>query len=201
MTGRWTGWLLCAALAAPLPVAGQAANERAEAERAIEAARVGGTILVCRHARTDSFREREPVDYDDPATQRRLSPEGEEQSRALARALAARGVRITDVVASPMDRAVRTARLMAGPPRIDPIWHTNDGKYEGPGRDRRLEALTGPVPDGNRLVVSHITTMKSVIPEVEGRVAEGDCAVVRPHPDGHRFVGVVPWRAWSRPAP
>ena len=47
-----------------------------EADAAIEAARSGGTIILCRHAITGPFREREPVDYDDPSTQRRLDSRG-----------------------------------------------------------------------------------------------------------------------------
>lgn len=165
--------------------------------QAIEAARTGNVILLCRHAATTSFRETEPLDYDDPSTQRRLSRAGREQSTTLGRALAAAGVRVVDVVASPVDRAVRTAELVAGPPRIDSIWHTNDGDYRGIARTHRLEALRRPVPDGVRLIVSHIGTMGSVVPQVRGRVGEGDCAVVRPGPDSHRLIGIVPDTAWT----
>jgi outer membrane protein TolC len=47
-----------------------AAQQPEEAARAIAAARAGGAVIVCRHAITAPTREVEPVDYDDPSTQR-----------------------------------------------------------------------------------------------------------------------------------
>jgi phosphohistidine phosphatase SixA len=168
--------------------------------RAVAAARAGGTSIVCRHARTDATREVEPVDYDDPSTQRRLSAEGERQSRSLGRSLRALGVEIDEAVASPMQRARRTAELVLGrPAMIDSAWHTNGGSYGGAPRDRRARLLSTPIPRANRLVVSHIGTMASVLPDVEGSVREGDCVVVRPTTTGYDVLGIVPWDAWRRP--
>jgi hypothetical protein len=54
----------------------------------IAAARNGGLVFVCRHAITDeSFNELVPVDYADSLTQRRLSMEGERQSRDIGTAV------------------------------------------------------------------------------------------------------------------
>lgn len=186
-------------LAALIWYAAGASAQDSGAARAIRAAEEGGTIIVCRHAITDSFSEREPVDYDDPSTQRRLDERGEAQSRSLGRAIVARHIRIDDLIASPMDRARRTAELMFDrPPRIDSIWHTNGSDYGGPARERRLDFLATPVSDGNVLVVSHIGTMESVLRDMPGSVGEGDCVVVRPLGDGHEVVGVVRAEAWRR---
>lgn len=179
------------------------ASAQEVAEPAIAAARGGGTVIVCRHAMTRSMREVEPVDYDDPATQRLLSREGERQSAAMGRALRALDVAVAELVASPMRRAVRTAELMLeGPPVIDSIWHTNGGSYSGAARAARARVLSTPVPSGNRLIVSHIGTMSSVLPDARGKVDEGDCVVVRPDGSGEAFdaIGVVPWKAWLRAA-
>jgi phosphohistidine phosphatase SixA len=168
---------------------------------AIAAARAGGTIILCRHGITGSFREREPVDYDDPTTQRQLDRRGEEQSRRIGAALRRLGVEVIELVASPMHRAYRTAELMFDQPvRIDSIWHTNGSDYRGPARDARLRFLARPVSAGNVLIISHIGTMSSVVPEVEGAVGEGDCVVVRPARGGHDVVGIVDWRAWIEAA-
>lgn len=174
---------------------------------AIEAARAGGAVILCRHAATGSFREREPVDYDDPSTQRRLSEQGRRQSRALGRALRTLGVQLEEVIASPMQRALTTARLIvdgAAPVTVDSVWHTNDGNYGGSHRERRAAALRRAVSTGSRLIVSHIGTMRSVVPDGVGRIGEGDCVVVRPAPgvsrDGYDVIGVVTPREWARAA-
>ena len=195
--------VLVACMAGATPLAGSAqdspAGSRSAADSAIIAARAGGTILLCRHARTMRFQEREPIDYGDVASQRRLSDDGRLQARVLRRGLRDSGVEIGDIVASPMDRAIETAVFMAGTPTVDSIWHTNDGDYSGPARHRRLQALTDSVAHGNRLIVSHISTMGSVVPQVTGQVGEGDCAVLRPLPSGHSFIGIVPDSAWRAP--
>lgn len=183
-----------AALASPLSA------QTAAVRQAIDAVRAGGVVVVCRHAITGSFREREPVDYGDPSTQRRLSPEGERQAEATGRALRALGVEAGEVLASPMDRARRTAELMFGRAvAVDSAWHTNGGAYDGPARERRLELLATPVAGGVRFVVSHIGTMRSVLPGSRS-VEEGDCVVVRPGAGAFEEVGVVPWRAWLEAA-
>jgi phosphohistidine phosphatase SixA len=176
---------------------GATAQERTAAA-AIEAARNGAVTIVCRHAITDpSHNETEPVDYGNPATQRRLSAEGERQSEALGRAFQSLGIPVSQVVASPMQRARRTAELMFGQVSIDSIWHTNGSNYGGPPLEERRLVLSSPVQGGNRIIISHIGTIASVMPSVEGDLKEGDCVVVRPGTAGFDIVGIVPWRAWA----
>jgi phosphohistidine phosphatase SixA len=178
-------------------IATGAAAQDGSTSAAIEAARNGGITIVCRHAITDpSHNEREPVDYRNPATQRRLSAEGERQSEAMGHALQALGIPIGEVVASPMQRARRMAELMFGRVSIDSIWHTNGSKYGGPPLEQRRRVLSTPVSGGNRIIISHIGTIASVLPSVEGDLREGDCVVVRPREASFELVGIVPWRAW-----
>ena len=188
-----------AAVTAHGPLSGQAAADGpAAAAHVIRSVREGGVIVVCRHAITGSFREREPVDYDDPTTQRRLSTEGERQAEAMGEALRALDVDLAEVRASPMARARRTAELMVGPGvavAVDSAWHTNGGAYDGPARERRRALLATPVARGVRLVVSHIGTMRSVLGAAD-RVEEGDCVVVRPGDGDFEELGVVRWSAW-----
>lgn len=197
-------WIL---LLDPQPLLSQANQQRAEVAAAIEAARAGGTVILCRHAATDSFREREPVDYDEPSTQRRLSEQGRRQSRDLGRVLRTLGVHFEEVIGSPMERALATARLIVNgvaPVRVDSVWHTNDGNYGGPRRERRAVALRNAVSNGSRLIVSHIGTMETVLPDGLGQVREGDCVVVQPAPgtapDGYDVIGVVAPQDWARVA-
>lgn len=199
---RWVGARGCAVrgglFAAALASAGLDPLFAQDAtDRAVEAVRAGGVTLLCRHAATDSFNEREPVDYADPSTQRRLSPEGLAQSDSMGAVLRRLGIRLGEVVSSPMDRAIGTAeRIAPGHElRIDEAWHTNGSDYGGPPRNRRQRQLAEVVV-GVRLVVSHIGTMSSVVPEVRDGVGEGDCAVVRGNGENHDYIGIIPWARW-----
>ena len=168
-----------------------------EGDSPMSAAVAGDATLLCRHAATTGFREVEPVDYDDPESQRRLSGEGEDQARAMGRAMARRGVRFSEVIASPMERAFRTAELMAGRrAMIQPIWHTNGGSYRGEPLRARREALARSPGAGTRLIVSHIGTIASTVPEARGQMEEGDCAVLEGGADQARLLGFVSWERW-----
>ena len=164
----------------------------------IEAAQRGGVVIACRHAITESADEDEAtLRYDDPSTQRRLSAEGERQAESLGKAFRDLGIPVGEVIASPMQRTRRTAELAFGSAELDSSWHTRGDYYGGPKRDRRLEMLGRRVDRGNRVIISHIGTMYSVLPSIHGELEEGDCVVVRPR-GASRFdiVEVVPWRSW-----
>jgi phosphohistidine phosphatase SixA len=168
----------------------------------IEAARRGGVVIACRHSITGSQDENEmTLRYDDPSTQRRLSAAGERQATALGEAFRALRIPVTEVIVSPMQRTRLTGELAFGRVQLDSSWHTRGEDFSGPKMDRRLETLGRLVEEGNRVIVSHIGTMYSVLPTVRGELEEGDCVVVRPR-GGNSFdiVEVVPWRAWQRAA-
>jgi phosphohistidine phosphatase SixA len=139
----------------------------------------GGLIVACRHAITSHAQEdRQPVNFDDPSTQRILSPEGEAQAADLGKRFASLKIPFSAVLASPFQRTKRSAELMAGKVQIDDALSSMTK-----GKDAELNAvMTGPVAaGGNRLLVTHqgliyrtFTTLK------HGSIAEGDCLVVRP---------------------
>jgi len=191
--------LLVAGAAGTVPTLGA---QESNGTRGIEAARRGGVVIACRHGITDSADENEAtLRYDDPATQRRLSAEGERQARRMGEAFRSLQIPVAEVIASPMQRARLTAELMFGRAQLDSAWHTRGEYYGGWKRDARLAHLGQPVQNGNRVIVSHIGTMYSVVPSIRGRLDEGDCAVIRPL-GGTAFevVDVVPWREWERAA-
>jgi phosphohistidine phosphatase SixA len=155
----------------------------------IEEARRGGVVIACRHAITESADEDEAtLRYDDPSTQRRLSAEGERQAESLGKAFRDLGIAVSEVIASPMQRTRRTAELAFGSAELDSSWHTRGNYYGGPKRDRRLEMLGRRVDRSNRVIISHIETMYSVLPSIRGELEEGDCVVVRPR-------GSTSWRS------
>jgi phosphohistidine phosphatase SixA len=188
--------VLTAATAAPV------SGQRTKGALGIDAAQRGGVIIACRHAITESAQEDEmTLRYDDPSTQRRLSARGERQAEALGRAFRALNIPVVEVIASPMQRAKRTAELAFGRVQLDSVWHTRGDDYGGPKRQRRLEVLGQPVQRGNRVIVSHIGTMYSVLPSIRGELDEGDCVVIRPRgAEKYDVVEVVPWRMWLQSA-
>ena len=165
---------------------------------AIDAARKGGVVIACRHGITN---QSDPEDettllYDEPSTQRRLSAAGERQGQEVGLAMRELGIRFAEVIASPMQRARRTAELMGGEVSLDSLWHTRGDNYE-PKRAARRALMSQPVSNGNRLIVSHVGTLTSVL-QFRGSMAEGDCAVVRPLGDRYAMIALVPWAAWSK---
>ena len=168
----------------------------------IEAARRGGVVIACRHGITESADEDEKtLSYEDPSTQRRLSTEGERQAADLGKAFRVLRIPVAEVIASPMQRARRTAELAFGQVRLDSTWHTRGDDYGGPKRRLRSEMLGRPVESGTRVIISHIGTMYSVLPTIRGELSEGDCVVVQPL-GGVRYevIEVVPWRSWLEAA-
>lgn len=183
-------------LVAALPSATWA-QQQLETSAAIEAARRGGVVIACRHGITDQRQgENETtLRYDDPTTQRRLTADGERHASAVGEALHALGVRATEVIASPMERAWRTAELMFGSATRDSTWHTRGDTPSDAQVAARRRALATPISGGNRAIVSHVVTLQSVL-ATRGSLQEGDCIVARPTGTGHEVIGQVPWRAW-----
>jgi phosphohistidine phosphatase SixA len=186
-------------------VAALAANLEAQQPKGalgIEAARRGRVVVACRHGITESADEDEKtLSYDDPSTQRRLSAEGERQAADLGKAFHVLRIPVTEVIASPMQRARRTGELAFGQVQLDSTWHTRGDDYGGPKRRLRSEMLGRRVERGTRVIISHIGTMYSVLPSIRGELGEGDCVVVQPL-GGVRYevIEVVPWRSWLRTA-
>jgi phosphohistidine phosphatase SixA len=177
-------------------------NQEPAGARGIEATRRGGVVVVCRHGITDPAEEDEQtLRYDDPATQRRLSAAGERQAGDMGTAFRALRIRAVQLIASPMQRATRTAELAFGQVQRDSAWHTRGEYYGGWKHDRRAQALGDPVTGGVRVIVSHAGTMYSMLPSLRGALQVGDCVVVRPQgASRYEVIEVVPWRSWGEAA-
>ena len=135
-----------------------------------------------------------PVNFDDPSTQRVLSPEGEAQATALGKSLSSLKIPFNAVLASPYQRTRRSAELMAGAVQIDDALSSSSK-----GKDAELKALmTGTVPaGGNRLLVTHQGLLYRSFPSVKhGSVAEGDCLVVRPAASGAEVLAMLKPTDW-----
>jgi phosphohistidine phosphatase SixA len=174
--------------------AGRAAPE---ADRALAAQlREGGLVLVFRHAVTETATD-EQESLRSCALQRNLSAEGRAQARAIGRDLRALGLRVGDVLTSPLCRARDTARLMFGRAEIerDLVSPGVTGTIEDD--DRRARALrrlaqTPPRSGTSIALVTHTGNIGAALGEAT--VAEGELLV---YGEGAELVGRVPPELWQ----
>src|SRR2546428_2386556 len=77
--------------------------------------RAGGHVIVIRHGATHADQaDTDPLNLDNVAKQRQLNDKGRADARALGDVLRKAGVPIGKVYSSRVNRAVETARLIAG---------------------------------------------------------------------------------------
>ena len=125
--------------------------------------------------------EAEPHDAR-PDPERRLTPRGEEQSRAAGRALAALGLTFQVVLTSPLVRALDTARLaceeLGGEPVVD------ERLAYGFDVDDALALAAAAGEDKRVLFVGHNPDFEQVVGELTGTTSDlkkGGVAAVRLH--------------------
>lgn len=155
----------------------------------IEQMRMGGLVLVIRHERTE-VPSRED-DYTRPASdcaaQRNLSVAGGAGAQETGVALRALAVRVGSVIASPMCRAMETARFMFGEYGIDSrLIHPNPDVPGGRDVNRAGEELVEilrALPEGaeNTAIVTH---GGNIVRATGLRLAEGEIGIVRVGADG-----------------
>ncbi len=109
--------------------------------------------------------EAEPHDTR-PDDERRLTPRGEEQSRAAGRALAALGLTFQRVLTSPKVRAVETARLACEALMVEPELHEPLAGGFG-GRDA-MALLRESGEDERLLLVGHNPDLPQVVADLTG---------------------------------
>ena len=189
-------WLTLAPVMFAQAPPGSAPAQPSLAPALLDELRQGGLVVACRHAITSHAQEdRMPVNFDDPSTQRVLSPEGEAQATALGKSLSSLKIPFNAVLASPYQRTRRSAELMTGAVQIDDALSSSSK-----GKDAELKALmTGTVPaGGNRLLVTHQGLLYRSFPSVKhGSVAEGDCLVVRPAASGAEVLAMLKPTDWK----
>lgn len=123
--------------------------------------------------------EAEPHDAR-PDPERRLTPRGEEQSRAAGRALAALELRFQLAVTSPRVRARDTLRLACESLGCEPVVHKPLSK--GFDADAALELARAAGADRRVLLVGHNPDFEHVVHELTGarvHLKKGGVAAVR----------------------
>jgi phosphohistidine phosphatase SixA len=163
--------------------------------------RSGGVILYMRHALSDPEQKDGPKgNFEDCGWQRNLTDKGRSQAREIGDALAALKLPIETVIASPMCRAMETARLAFGgaTPELDLqrfIRRPDDTIDVSP-----ITQFFARAPSPGRIIaiVGHEHPALGFQPMLR----EGETVVIRPKAGGFEVIGRIPsdqWRKWAKP--
>lgn len=166
---------------------GQRLDIQLDKQALIHALQQGGYVLYLRHAITDRSRiDADRINLHNCATQRNLSAEGQQQARAIGKAIQTLDIPIAEVFTSPYCRCIDTARLAFGKFTVlaDLVWTLGQPEAETRRLAEALRKLLGTSPPAgtNTVVVSHTANLKEAVgiwPEPEGAVY-----IFQPREDG-----------------
>lgn len=179
-------------------------------EAAIEALKSGGYVVYVRHGETDSNKDSDLERLENCATQRNLTPRGEEQSRQMGAAIRRLAIPVTSVAASPFCRTRNTAEQAFGSAPLETAL-----TYYGSMPAARLQATHDFVrrqfatmaPAGsNVFLIGHgppfdVATQRIQRPQMRDRVylREGDAALVKADGQGgYSLAGHISVKSWSQ---
>lgn len=197
--GKATATVAAVDTATPAVVA-EAASPRPvgrEGAALVQVLREGGHVIVFRHAATDFGQ----IDADGPAlqncaVQRNLSEAGRADARAIGGALAALGIPVGPVLASPYCRTRETAELAFGRVEV-----AGDLLSDAMRRGAVLRDLVGKQPPAgeNTVLITHQGNLIDAMgPDLQTMV-EGEAVVVRPLANGEfRLVARLKPDDWRR---
>jgi len=161
----------------------------------------GGLVLYFRHERTELERTQDdrPLDIENCAKQRVLSPAGYVSAQNIGEALRLLGVPIGPVLSSPLCRSVDTAKAAFGRAVIDARLLGGDPDRRRTGddhwRDVRRVMTEHRAPRGNLVLVSHYVHTPL---QVGLNLAEGDAAVFGWSTDGQLvLLGTIGAQRWG----
>jgi len=154
--------------------------------------RQGGYVIVIRHGATNRDQaDTDPLNLDNVAKQRQLSPQGIETAKQVGAAFKKLGIPIDWVYTSRFNRAVETGRLIAGGPVTATLDLAEGGLVVTPiENDRRAAALkkmaaTPPEPGRNTIIVTHKPNIVDAFGKDWLDVKEGEATVFKPDGAGH----------------
>lgn len=207
-TAALAAWIAVAGLAGGVAAQGTAQGtvqgpaEVLATAATLAAVRAGGFVLYLRHGETDNSRpDRVPtVDLADCATQRPLNEEGRRTAAVVGAAMAAAGIPIAEIHASPMCR-VRDTADAAFPGRTvvydENLVYTSNltESQKAPILARTRALLSTPVAGGtNRLVIAHGPNLMDLMGQFP---KEGTLTLFRPRGDGRfDYVASIPADLW-----
>jgi broad specificity phosphatase PhoE len=177
----------------------------ATVDEVLTALRGGGHVILVRHGATHPDQaDTHPLHLDNVGRQRHLTDKGRAQARALGAALRAAGVSIDGTYSSKFQRAVETARLIAGKEPQTLLDITEGGLVVSPNENARraqaLRALIGkpPAPGTNTLIVSHKPNIMDALGKDWFEIREGEASIFRAAGAGtYALVGRVLIDEWA----
>ncbi|WP_211875909.1 histidine phosphatase family protein [Plastoroseomonas arctica] len=169
----------------------------------IAALRAGGLNIYLRHAITDRS-QADRGRLGDRAGQRNLSAAGIAQAEALGAAWRRLRLPLGSVLASPVFRALDTARLAFGADavRVEPFLTADDYTPDAGQFSRNIEQtrwhLAATPAAGNDVLVGHIVPLQMILHRAlsQAEYPEGCLAVFSP---GSGFLGFMPAEALISP--
>jgi phosphohistidine phosphatase SixA/plastocyanin len=168
----------------------------------------GGYVVVFRHAPTNRDQaDTDPLNYDDAAHQRLLSPKGREIAKQVGDAFRTLGIPIGTVYTSKYNRAVETGKLIGGGDVSMTIDVTEGGLVATPiENDRRTAALkqmaaTAPGAGKNTVIVTHKPNLVDAFGEAWLSSKDADASVFKPDGSGElTLIARVPAADWLKAA-
>lgn len=151
----------------------------------------GGYVIVFRHGATNRDQaDTDPLNHDNVAKQRLLSPAGRDVAQKVGESFRKLGIVLGPVYTSKFNRAVETGRLISGGEVITTLDITEGGLVVSPiENDRRAEAFkklvaTTPPSGKNVLIVSHKPNIIDAFGKDWFEVREGEASIFKPDGTG-----------------
>jgi phosphohistidine phosphatase SixA len=172
----------------------------------LDTLRLGGYVIVLRHGATNTDVAKDGMSNPNrkSAGERQLSDAGRAQAIAIGEGLRQLGIRVGDVMTSPLQRAVDTATLLgAGEVKINPFLTEAGSAISREENDRRADILRKLVgyhagPD-NLVIVTHRPNLIEAFGASLADMREGEAAVFEPDftGDGYRVVARFQASDWD----
>jgi phosphohistidine phosphatase SixA len=193
------------ALAALLfSVPAQAQSRPGDAELG-QVLREGGHVIVIRHGATNADQaDTDPLNPDNVAKQRQLSPKGEEAAKALGAAFKQIGIRVGKAITSQFNRAYQTAKLAGFDPVEKSVDITEGGLVVSPNENNRRAAAfrklagTSPAAGTSTVIVSHKPNIIDAFGKDWFEVKEGEATIFKPDGSGYKVVARVQMDEWPQ---
>jgi broad specificity phosphatase PhoE len=193
------------AVLAVMVLATVAAAQTASVDEIVSKLRGGGYVIVLRHGATHNDQaDTDPLNFDNVAKQRQLNDKGRADARALGDVFRRASVPLGRVYSSRFQRAVETARLVAGREPEATADISEGGLVVSPNENNRrtqaLRALIAAAPDAgtNTLVVTHRPNILDALGRDWFDVREGEASIFKPDgAGGYTPVGRVQIGQWA----
>jgi broad specificity phosphatase PhoE len=193
------------AVLAVMMLATVAAAQTASVDEIVSKLRGGGYVIMLRHGATHNDQaDTDPLNLDNVAKQRQLNDKGRADARALGDVFRRASVPLGRVYSSRFQRAVETARLVAGREPEATADISEGGLVVSPNENNRrtqaLRALIAAAPDAgtNTLVVTHRPNILDALGRDWFDIREGEASIFKPDgAGGYTPVGRVQIGQWA----